>query len=51
MSKQIRVSHPIYNLCPTEIEGFDSLAELRLDRHWSWDESCGNDDPIFGKKQ
>ena len=28
MSKQPRVSHPIYNLLPTEIEGFDSLAEL-----------------------
>jgi starch phosphorylase len=36
MSKQTRVSHPIYNLLPTEIEGFDSLAELALDMHWSW---------------
>jgi len=36
MSKHIRVSHPIYNLLPTEIEGFDSLAELALDMHWSW---------------
>jgi starch phosphorylase len=36
MSKQIRASHPIYNLLPTEIEGFDSLAELALDMHWSW---------------
>jgi len=39
MSKQTRVSHPIYNLLPTEIEGFDSLAELALDMHWSWDHS------------
>ncbi len=31
-----RVSHPIYNLLPTEIEGFDSLAELALDMRWSW---------------
>ena len=31
-----RVSHPIYHLLPTEIEGFDSLAELALDMHWSW---------------
>ena len=31
MSDQTRVSHPIYNLLPTEIEGFDSLAELALD--------------------
>jgi starch phosphorylase len=36
MSKQTRASHPIYNLLPTEIEGFDSLAELALDLHWSW---------------
>jgi len=36
MRKQIRVSHPIYNLLPTEIEGFDSLADLALDMHWSW---------------
>lgn len=36
MSKQVRVSHPIYNLLPTEIEGFDSLAELALDMRWSW---------------
>jgi hypothetical protein len=31
MSRTPRVSHPIYNLLPTEIEGFDSLAELALD--------------------
>jgi len=36
MSDQIRTSHPIYNLLPTEIEGFDSLAELALDMRWSW---------------
>jgi starch phosphorylase len=36
MSKQIRVSHPIYNLLPAEIEGFDSLAEFDLDMCWSW---------------
>jgi starch phosphorylase len=36
MSDQVRVSHPIYNLLPIEIEGFDSLAELALDMHWSW---------------
>ena len=36
MSKHTRVTHPIYNLLPTEIEGFDSLAELALDMHWSW---------------
>jgi hypothetical protein len=36
MSKLTRVSHPIYQLLPMEIEGFDSLAELALDMHWSW---------------
>ena len=36
MSEHTRVSHPIYNLLPTEIEGFDSLAELALDMRWSW---------------
>jgi glycogen phosphorylase len=36
MSKQTRVSHPLYNLLPTEIKGFDSLAELALDMRSSW---------------
>ncbi len=39
MSENTRVSHPVYNLLPTEIEGFDSLAELALDMHWSWNHS------------
>jgi len=39
MSKHTRVSHPIYNLLPIEIEGFDSLAELALDMRWSWNHS------------
>jgi starch phosphorylase len=36
MSEQNRVSHPTYHLLPTEIDGVDSLAELALDMHWSW---------------
>src|SRR5580692_6795451 len=36
MSEPTRTSHPIYNLLPTEISGFDSLAELALDMRWSW---------------
>jgi glycogen phosphorylase len=36
MNKDKRASHPIYHLLPAEIEGFDSLAELALDMHWSW---------------
>jgi glycogen phosphorylase len=36
MMKQVLVSKPIYSLVPTEVEGFDSLAELALDMRWSW---------------
>jgi starch phosphorylase len=36
MSKQTRVSHPIYSFLPMEVEGFDSLAELALNMRWSW---------------
>jgi starch phosphorylase len=36
MREQTGVSHPAYHLLPTEIEGVDSLAELALDMHWSW---------------
>jgi len=51
MSDQTRVSHPIYNLLPTEIAGFDSLAELALNMRWSWnhatDEVWRQLDPIL----
>jgi starch phosphorylase len=40
MSKQTRVSHPLYSLLPTDIEGFDSLAELALDMRWSWNHAA-----------
>jgi len=40
MSKHTRVSHPIYNLLPTDIRGFGSLAELALDLHWSWNHAA-----------
>jgi len=36
MKEQIRVNNPLYSFLPTEIEGFDSLAELALDMRWSW---------------
>ena len=36
MSNQIHVSHPLYNLLPVEIAGFDTLAELALNMRWSW---------------
>jgi starch phosphorylase len=38
--KQTRVIHPIYSLLPTEVEGFDSLAELALDMRWSWNHAA-----------
>ncbi|MGZ5007605.1 MAG: alpha-glucan family phosphorylase [Methylobacter sp.] len=36
MSDKSRVCSPIYSLLPTQIEGFDALAELALNIHWSW---------------
>jgi len=40
MSKPTRVSHPIYSLLPTEVEGFDPLAELALDVRSSWNHAA-----------
>jgi len=40
MSKQTPVSKPIYSLLPTDVEGFDSLAELALDMRWSWNHAA-----------
>jgi glycogen phosphorylase len=40
VSRHVRASHPIYNLLPTGIEGFDSLAELALDMRWSWNHAA-----------
>ncbi len=40
MSKQTRASHPIYNLLPMEVKGFDALAELALDLRWSWNHAA-----------
>ena len=40
MSSQTRVSHPLYGLLPTDVEGFDSLAELALDLRWSWNHAA-----------
>jgi starch phosphorylase len=36
MSDKTRIINPIYAFFPTEIEGFDKLAELALDMRWSW---------------
>jgi len=40
MNKPKRVNSPIYTFFPTEVEGFDSLAELALDMHWYWNHSA-----------
>jgi starch phosphorylase len=42
MKKSTRISHPIYSLLPTEVAGFDSLAEIALDLRWSWSH-CADD--------
>ena len=40
MSKTSRVSNIFYSFLPTEVEGFDSLAELALDMRWSWNHAA-----------
>src|SRR5512146_3157345 len=40
MGKIKRVSSPVYTFFPTEVEGFDSLAELALDMRWSWNHAA-----------
>ncbi len=51
MSEQTPVSNSMYCFLPTEVEGFDSLAELALDMHWSWnhatDEVWRTLDPVL----
>jgi starch phosphorylase len=51
MSEITSVSKPNYCLLPTDVEGFDSLAELALDLHWSWnhatDEVWRQLDPVL----
>ena len=36
MSHPALAPHPNYSLLPTDVPGFDSLAELALDLRWSW---------------
>ena len=36
MKRPQRAHSPISSFLPTEIDGFDSLAELALDLRWSW---------------
>ena len=36
MSNHRRAVHPALTFLPTEVEGFDALAELALDLRWAW---------------
>src|ERR1700691_5514756 len=36
MSEETRAGRRIDGLLPTDVEGFESLAELALDMGWSW---------------
>jgi starch phosphorylase len=51
MSEQTRIRHPLYNLLPADVEGFDSLVELALDMRWTWnhatDEVWRQLDPVL----
>ena len=40
MKKRKRALNPIYDLLPTDVERFDSLAELALDLRWSWNHAA-----------
>jgi starch phosphorylase len=51
MSEETPVSHPLYNLLPTDVEGFESLVDLALDMRWTWshatDEVWRQLDPVL----
>ncbi len=51
MSEETPVSHPLYNLLPTDVEGFESLVDLALDMRWAWshatDEVWRQLDPVL----
>jgi starch phosphorylase len=51
MSEQARGNHPLYDLLPTDVEGFESLVDLALDMRWSWshatDEVWRELDPVL----
>lgn len=32
--------NPLYSMLPTDVEGFDALAELALDMRWSWNHAA-----------
>lgn len=40
MLKQTGSSNTLYSALPTEVDGFNELAELALDLRWSWDHAA-----------
>ncbi len=40
MSAAPHVSNPVWSLLPTDVEGFEALAELALDLRWSWNHAA-----------
>jgi starch phosphorylase len=40
MNNHLRIHSLIRDFLPTDIEGFDSLAELALDMRWSWNHAA-----------
>ena len=40
MKTKVRTDNTVKNVVPTDIEGFDSLAELALDMRWSWNHAA-----------
>ncbi|MGH8255814.1 MAG: alpha-glucan family phosphorylase, partial [Steroidobacteraceae bacterium] len=40
MTQRGLTANPIHDLLPSEIEGFESLAELALDVRWSWNHAA-----------
>lgn len=55
MNKLTPAIHPICNLLPKEVEGFDSQVELALYMRWSWnhatDEVWRSLDPVLWELQ
>ncbi|CAG4882369.1 Glycogen phosphorylase [Georgfuchsia toluolica] len=51
MSEPAQGSHPLYNLHPADVEGFDALVGLALDMRWTWshatDEVWRQLDPVL----
>jgi len=51
MNEAASVTHPLYDLLPTGVEGYESLVDLSLDMRWSWshatDEIWRQLDPVL----